>query len=111
MFGIFKTILDVRKGVKDPTGLGEEMALDVFRAPRLIFTIIGILFLGLMFLLGFTGLFGHPYGFFKVVFWILTIPFVIIDLTLWSIFRAYKNLVSRAKKKVDDSKIIDVMPE
>ena len=111
MFGIFKTILDVRKGVKDPTGLGEEMALDVFRAPILIFTIIGILFLGLMFLLGFTGLFGHPYGFFKVVFWILTIPFVIIDLTLWSIFRAYKNLVSRAKKKVDDSKIIDVMPE
>lgn len=110
MFGIFKTIRDVKKGVKDPTGLGEELALDVFRAPILVFTIIGILFLALMFLLGFTSLFGHPYGFFKIVFWILTIPFVIIDLTLWSIFRAYKNLVRSAKKKVDESKVIDVTP-
>ncbi len=111
MFGIFKTILDVRKGIKNPTGLGEELALDVFRAPILVFSIVGILFLALMFLLGFTGVFGHPYGFFKVVFWILFIPFVIIDLTLWSVFRAYKNLVRSAKKKVDDSKVIDVTPE
>lgn len=110
MFGIFKTILDVRKGVKDPTGLGEELALDVVRAPILVFTIIGILFLALMFLLGYTEVFGHDYGFFKVVFWILGIPFLLIDLTLWSVFRGYKALVQSAKKRVDDSKIIDVTP-
>ncbi len=110
MFGIFKTILDVRKGVKDPTGLGQELALDVFRAPVLVFTIVGILFLALMFFLGYTEVFGHSYGFFKVVFWILTIPFVIIDLILWSVFRAYKSLLRSAKKKVDDSKVIDVTP-
>jgi O-antigen/teichoic acid export membrane protein len=111
MFGIFKTISDVRKGVKDPTSFGEELAIDVVKGPILVFTIIGVLFLLLMFMLGYTEVFGHPYGFFKVVFWLLAIPFFIIDLTLWSVFRAYKALVKSAKKKVDDSKIIDVTPQ
>lgn len=110
MFGIFKTISDVKKGIHDPAGLGQEMALDVVRAPLIIFTIIGILFLALMFVLGFTSVFGHPYGFFKVIFWVMGIGFVLIELILWSLFGVFKRMVQAAKKKVDDSKIIDVTP-
>lgn len=110
MFGIFKTISDVKKGIHDPAGLGQEMALDVVRAPIIIFTIIGILFLGLMFVLGFTSVFGHPYGFFKAVFWVMGVGFVLIELMLWSLFGVFKRMVQAAKKRVDDSKIIDVTP-
>lgn len=110
MFTIFKTIRDVRKGVKDPSGFGAEMAEDLVRGPILVFTIVGILFFVLVFLLGYTEVFGNDFGFFKVVFWILGIPFLLIDLTLWSVFRGYKALVQSAKKRVDDSNVIDVTP-
>jgi hypothetical protein len=110
MFGIFKTISDVRKGIHDPAGLGQELALDVVRAPIIIFTAIGILFLGLMFILGFTSVFNHPHVFFKVMFWILGIAFALIELVLWSLFGVFKRVVEAAKQKVKDSKIIDVTP-
>ena len=44
MFGIFKTIMDVKKGVRDPGGLGKELALDIIKVPLLLFTILGGLF-------------------------------------------------------------------
>ena len=53
MFGIFKTIMDVKKGVRDPGGLGKELALDIIKVPLLLFTILGGLFLVFMFILAF----------------------------------------------------------
>lgn len=106
MFGIFKTISDVKKGIHDPAGLGQEMALDVIRAPIIIFTIIGILFLALMFILGFTNVFGHPYLFFKVIFWVMGIAFALIELALWSLFGVFKRMVQSAKKGISNKNVI-----
>ncbi len=105
MFGIFKTISDVRKGIHDPAGLGQEMALDVIRAPLLVFTVIGILFLALMFILGLTSVFSHPHLFFRIIFWLGAVSFAIIELIMWSLFRAFKKMVHTIKKKVSENSI------
>jgi O-antigen/teichoic acid export membrane protein len=106
MFTILKTIRDVRKGIHDPAGLGQELAEDVVRAPLILFTIIGVAFLGIMFLLGFTSVFSHPHLFFRVIFWFGLIPFIVMELIVWSLFRVFKKMVNTAKQKVS-GKIIN----
>ncbi len=106
MFGILKTYKDMKKGVRDPGGLGKELALDIIKVPLLLFTILGGLFLVFMFILAFTSSLGGPYLFFKIVFILLTIPYILFQLIAWPIYRKLEGLAERAKSKIN-SKIID----
>ncbi len=92
----------MKKGVKDPTGLGKEMALDVLKIPLVIFTIVGIGALALFYILGWTELLSGPYLFFKFVFWFSLIPFSILQIFFWKLFKSFKKLVQKAKNRIDE---------
>ncbi|MBP7846402.1 MAG: hypothetical protein KA007_03095 [Candidatus Pacebacteria bacterium] len=102
IFGIIKTYKDVRRGVNDPTGLGQDIALDVLKAPLILFTIAGIAGLVLFFILGWTELLSGPFGFFKFVFFLLLIPFTILEIVFWSLFNKLKKVIQNAKNRVDE---------
>ena len=106
MFGIFKVYSDAKKGVRDPAGFGKELALDLIKAPLILFTFLGAVFLTIMAVLGFTGLIGGPYLFFKIIFWLLLIPFALFEIIGWSVYRKLEKLAERAKQKINE-KIID----
>ena len=106
MFGIFKIYTDAKRGVKDPAGLGKDLALDLIKGPLILFTFLGAVFLAMMFTVGFTGLLGGPYLFFKVVFWLLLIPFTIFELIGWSVYRKIERIAERAKERVNQ-KIVE----
>ena len=88
MFGIFKVYSDAKKGVRDPAGFGKELALDLIKAPLI------------------TALIGGPYLFFKIIFWLLLIPFGLFEIIGWSVYRKLEKLAERAKQKINE-KIID----
>lgn len=102
MFGIFKAYRNVKKGVRDPGGLGQELALDVIRTPLVVLTVIGVLFFVALFILAFTGVLGGPFGFFKIVFWVLVVPFALFELIVWYIFGKIRKLTDMAKRKVNE---------
>jgi hypothetical protein len=102
IFGILKTYKDVRRGVNDPTGLGQDIALDVLKAPLILFTIVGIAGLVPFFILGWTELLSGPFGFFKFVFFLLLIPFTILEVVFWSLFNRFKKILQKAKNRVDE---------
>ncbi len=103
IFGVIKTYKDVRKGVNDPTGLGQDIALDVLKAPLILFTFAGLFGLVLFFILGWTELLSGPFGFFKFVFFLLLIPFTILEIVFWSLFNRFKKILQKAKNRVDES--------
>ena len=102
IFSILKTYKDVKKGTADPTGFGRDLALDVLKVPLMIFTISGIFALVVLFLLGWTEVLSGPFGFFRFVFFLLLIPFGILQLIFWKLFNKAKKLLKQAKKKVDE---------
>lgn len=106
MFGIFKVYSDAKKGVRDPAGLGKDLALDLVKGPLVLFTFLGGLFLAVMCIIGFTGLLGGPYLFFKVVFWLMTIPFIIFQLVGWTLYRKLEQLVEKTRQRVHE-KIVE----
>ncbi len=106
MFGIFKTYSDVKKGIKNPAAFGQEMALDVLKGPLIIFTFLASVFFAAIFMVGFTGLLGGPYLFFKVVFWLLLIPAGIIGLAAWTMFGRIRRLFDSARKKMTQNGVI-----
>lgn len=112
IFAAFKTYKDIKKGIASPTGLGQEMLLDVLKAPLIVFTVVGIGALTLFFIFGWTDLLSGPYGFFKFVFWFLLIPFSILELVFWKLFSKAKALVQKAKDRVDEEmNTINVEPK
>ena len=112
IFAIFKTYRDVKKGVANPTGLGQEALLEVLSVPLFIFTIGGGLFIVFLGLLGWSELLGGPFGFFKFLCVFLGVPFLILTLIFWSLFSRVKKLVRRAKERVDEEiKTIKVEPK
>lgn len=108
MFGIIKTYSDVKKGIKDPTALGQDLALDVIKAPLILFTVLSILFFAALFILAFTGVLSGPYFGFKIVFWILFLPTLFIGATLWMLLGKISRMMDAARKKMNQKeKIID----
>lgn len=102
IFTIIKTYKDVKNGVKDPTGFGQDALLEMIKIPLVIFTVGGILALALFFALGWTETLGGPFGFFKFVFWFLAIPFVVLEIVFWKIYSKAKSLIQKAKNRVDE---------
>lgn len=112
IFGIFKTYKDIKNGVADPTGFGQDALLEVLKTPLIIFTIIGFLVLGLFYILGFTELIFSSLGFFKFLFWVSLIPFLILELVLWLLYSVIKKMVGKIKNRVDrEINTIKVEPE
>ena len=99
MFGIFKTYRDVKKGVKDPGGLAQEMALDVVKGPLLVFTILASIFFIGLFIVSFTGLIGGPL-FLKIIFWILFLPTLLILSVAWMFLGKIKKTMDSARCKM-----------
>ncbi|MEZ4103544.1 MAG: hypothetical protein R3B55_03285 [Candidatus Paceibacterota bacterium] len=102
IFGILKTYKDVKKGTADPTGFGQDILLGVLKAPIIIFTVSGILGLAVFFVLGWTDFLSGPFGFFRVVFWILFIPFFFLEILFWKLYSKAKSLIQKAKNRVDE---------
>ncbi len=102
IFGIIKKYKDIKNGAKDPAGFGQGVALDFVKIPLTIFTITGVVSLGLLFLLGFTEVLTGPFSFFRFLFWFLLVPFVLLEVFFWSLFRKFKKLIQKAKNRVDE---------
>lgn len=106
MFGIFKTYRDVKKGIKDPMLLGQDLALDVVKDPLLVFTIIGVIFFAGLFILAFTGLLGGPFLFFKILFWVLFVPALLLTSIVWIVIGRVSKALDRARAKMKEKSII-----
>lgn len=102
IFTIIKTYKDVKKGVNDPTGFGQDFALDVLKAPLILFTFAGLFGLALFFILGWTELLSGPFGFFRFVFFLLLLPFTILEIVFWSLFNKLKKVIQKVKNRVDE---------
>lgn len=102
IFSVFKTIRDVRKGVKDPTGFGQDALLEVLQVPLILFSVIGALGLGLFFILGYTDLIFSPLGFFRFLFWLGACMFFLFEIVAWSLYRKMKRVVGRVKRQIDE---------
>lgn len=102
MFGIFKTYRDIKKGINDPKALGQELALDAIKTPVIISTIIAVIFFAALFILAFTGTFGGPFLFFKILFWVLFLPTLFIEAVLWMFIASIKHMMENARKKLDE---------
>jgi amino acid permease len=102
IFVAFKTYRDVKRGALNPTGFGQDAVLKMVKIPLIIFTIGGVLALALFFILGWTDLLSGPFGFFRFLFWFLLIPFTILQILFWKLFRRFKRMVQRAKNRVDE---------
>jgi hypothetical protein len=102
IFAAFKTYRDVKNGVANPTGFGQDAILEVVKIPLIIFTVGGVLALALFFILGWTELLSGPFGFFRFLFWFLLIPFTVLQIFFWKLFSGFKKLVQRAKNRVDE---------
>lgn len=112
MFSIIKTYSDVKKGIKDPTALGQDLALDVIKAPLILFTIFAVLFFAALGVLAFSGVLGGPYLFFKVVFWLLLIPALIGEFIAWTLLSSVRRMIETARKNMKrEEQVIDVTPE
>jgi len=102
IFAIIKTYRDARRGVKDPTGFGRDLALDAIKAPLMLFTIVSILGLILFFILGYTDLIINSVWFFRFLFVVGLLIFLPIFFISWTLFSKIKALTEKAKKKVDE---------
>lgn len=94
---IFKFISIAFKGNqfrKNPSEFLQEEAKGFVNGLVFMPMVVPGLFVLLFFLLGYTGLLTGPYGFFKFLFWIAFIPFVII---FWLLLKATR-IIKRASK-------------
>lgn len=107
MFGIYKTYRNVKKGIKDPALLGQDLALDIVKDPLLIFTIIGIIFFAGLFILAFTGLLGGPFLGFKILFWVLFLPALLAFSVAWMFLGKITKMLDKAREDLKKPNIMD----
>src|SRR3989338_7171609 len=86
---------EIRKGINNPGEFLAEQSLDFLKGFLIVGSLIGIFVLAGVGVFGFTSWLGGPYKFFQVLFWILFIPFVLIEIFLISIFRKIKKVLKR----------------
>lgn len=108
MFGIWKTYRDVKKGVADPAALGQELAIDVIKAPLVLFTFIAAVFFGALGTAAWGGLVGGPYLGLKIIFWLMFVPTLSVGAMLWMFVGKLERMMDRARAKLKkDTNIID----
>lgn len=94
--GIFRVFFigrEIKKGINDPGGFLAEESLSFLKGFLIVGSLVGFIFILLFGILGFSSWLGGPYGFFKVLFWILFIPFMFIEIFLISIFLKIKKVL------------------
>lgn len=102
---IFRTIAiykNIKEGRKDPTGFGRDQLVDLVKGVIIPFLIIGGLVLVLFGLLGFSPWLGGPFGFFKVIFVLGLLVFLIWLFILKIMFSSMKRFLNKVKSRVDE---------
>jgi len=100
MITIYK---NVKEGKKDPTGFGRDQLLDITKGFVVPFVVVGSLVLLLFGFLGFTDILGvGPFGFFKIIFILGLVVFLVWLFILKIIFSSLKTMLNKAKDRVDN---------
>lgn len=100
IFRIINIAFKTNQFRKDPNNFLEDEAKGFLNGLVFMPMIIPFLFLLFFFFLGYTEFLSGPYGFFKFLFWILFIPFIIIFIFL---FKAIKMIRKNTKKVINDT--------
>ncbi|MEZ4114562.1 MAG: hypothetical protein R3B65_04020 [Candidatus Paceibacterota bacterium] len=96
IFGILKTYKDV-KGCPKPDGFWTRYFAWGFESTDHYFYCFGDFGLAVFFVLGWTDFLSGPFGFFRVIFWILFIPFFFLEILFWKLYSKAKSLIQKAK--------------
>ncbi len=107
ILGIFKTYKDIKRGIKDPAALGQDMALDIIKGPLILFTIASVIFFAALFVLAYTGALGGPYLGFKIVFWLLFLPALFVEAIAWMLISNISKMMDRAREKMNKTDIME----
>jgi len=108
MFGIWKTYKDAKKGVADPAALGQELAIDVIKAPLVLFSFIAAVFFGALGAAAWSGLVGGPYLGLKIIFWLMFVPTLSVGAMLWMLVGKLERMMDMARRKmVTKNKVVD----
>ena len=99
-------ILQIRKMVKEarenPSKLAGEQVREALWGLLIVPIVVGVLVLGLFFIMGYTHLFGFTLGIFRFLFWLGLVPTLVSFLMFRKlIVSASKITVTQTKKVVD----------
>ena len=86
---------EIRKGINNPGEFLADQSLDFLKWFLIVGSLIGVFILLGVGVFGFTSWLGGPYVFFKVLFWVLFIPFALCEIFLISIFLKIKKVLKR----------------
>lgn len=100
LFKIFRIKKMITQGMRDPGGLAGEEAAGALTALLILPGIGALIWLALMFILGFTPLLGGPFGFFKFVFVVSFIGVLGIGIVLYKIIRAAGRFARKTTERV-----------
>lgn len=111
IFKIFQIRKDIREGREAPasfaTGKGFEFLFGLILIPLIIYLSV----ITLLFLSGYTEVFGFESVLARFVFWLLFIPGVVSSFVFYKIRKSIKNISKKGdsfvKNKIHDTKIID----
>jgi uncharacterized membrane protein len=111
IFKIFQIRKDIKEGREAPASFAVDKGFEFFFGLLLIPLIIYLAVVTLLFLSGYTEVFGFESGLARLVFWLLAIPGAIFSLMFYKIRKFIKKLSKRGdtkiKEKIGDSHIID----
>lgn len=111
IFKIFQIRKDIREGREAPASFATSKGFELIFGLLLIPLIIYLSVVTLLFLSGYTEVFGFESGLARLVFWLLAIPGAIFSLMFYKIRKFIKRLSKKGdtviKQKIGDSHIID----
>jgi hypothetical protein len=111
IFRVFKLYRNVQEGAKNPTGFARDEALGLLRTAIILPTLIGAVLVVLFYLLGYSSFWFGPSGFFKVMSIIMSISWIGWFFITRIILAFAKQVLRRAKQKIDSEIYHDVTPK
>ncbi len=111
IFRVFKLYKNIQEGTKNPTGFARDEAFDMLRSAVLLPTVVGALLVILFFILGYSSFWFGPSGFFKVMSIIASVAWIGWFFITRIILAFAKQVLHRAKQKVDSEIYHDVTPK
>jgi uncharacterized membrane protein len=108
IFKIFRAG-QIYRGLKaDPTGFGKDEALGLIRGIIIPFMILGAILIILFGIVGYSDwLLIGPFGFFRFLFIVGLILYLIFTAILYTILKSIKKVLDKAKTRVDASMNFD----
>ncbi len=90
----------VREGIKDPEAFAESEARGAFIAALIPPVLIALGFLAVLFILGYTALWGGPYGVAKFFFWCCAIIYTVVGYTFYKVVTTLKRAVQAGRERM-----------